>query len=280
MTASLPSHLCIQSSNTRLHRGLAGAAERKGVRSLALDADPGLFGQVWQPGYAVRAPNGYLAQVQRLGFDMPRMLGPSPEWFVSLDPSLLGREWRLLSAAEALSWVDSGPTIIKLADAKHPLMPLRKYSTTQELSERLAAVGAREGIQLLATRDWLQIHSEYRIFTRETQASTVSPYLIEDDIWSFDLPHHPRSFHAEAQEFLAETLLTLGPDTPPGAAIDVARLENGKFVILEANQCWSAALYGCSPDRALESILACNVEIATASSERWIWHPDPGLNGH
>jgi hypothetical protein len=97
---------------------------------------------------------------------------------------------------------------------------------------------------------------------------------VQDDLWSPDLRYHHASFHLEVQGFVADVLAALPPaQVPPTAVLDIARLTDGRFVVLEVNDVWSGGLYGCDPD----AVVACVVAAATEPPHggTWLWMPDP-----
>lgn len=85
-------------------------------------------------------------------------------------------------------------------------------------------------------------------------------------------PRPPSLLHTEAAQWVRNFLCALpADDVPPAAVLDVARLSNGRLVVLEANQCWPSGLYGCDPHAALDAILTANT---AGHDERWLWRPD------
>ena len=263
--------LSLFARDPRTRQALTDAAARVDLEVRELAADPARFGDGWQLGAIVRAPGGLVAAAQRLGSPVC-LTGPAPEWFAGLGAEITGRPWRLLNPAAAGALLADGPAFVKLADAKRREFPARRFGSAAELRARVDALGATADLQLLVTTGWLDLHSEYRVFTVGRAVVTVSPYLVFDEPWSPLLHTHRASLHDDAAVFASDLLQAL-PDVPPAAALDVARLADGRFVLLEANQAWSAGLYGCDPDAVLRSVTAAN----TADDSAWTWRADPSL---
>ena len=267
--------LCLYARDPRTRRALADAAARAGLEVRELSADPALFADGWHPGALVRAPGGLVAAAQRLGSTV-RPTGPTPAWFADLGAEITGRAWQLLNPAGAGAVLDRDPAFVKLADAKRREFPARRFRSSSELTVAVGGLQAGPDLQLLVTTGWLDLHSEYRVFTVGRAVVTVSPYLVSDEPWSPLLHTHRASFHDEAAAFASDMLRTL-PDVPPAAALDIARLVDGRFVLLEANQAWSAGIYGCDPDAVLRAVTAANPAASTADAGRWVWRADPSL---
>lgn len=251
---------------------LSSAARQKDIEVLLLSPDPRHLLEVYRPGLdIVRAPGGLIAAAKALGLNL-QLQGPTAAWFASLSTAVTGRQWYAGNAALALKMAAAGPLFVKLADGKLRSFPARRYADVSSLSRALAALDRSQDVQLLFTPGWLPLRSEYRVFTVDRQALTSSPYLVEGVSWEEDLPNHQHSMHAEALAFAAEVLRDV-PEAPPAAALDVALTEAGRFVLLEANQAFSAALYGCDADSVLRSVQAAN----GLTSARWKWVADPAL---
>ena len=263
--------LALFARNDLTRTGLRDAAERRGLAVIDLDADPDSIARAAGPNVAVRAPGGLVALAIERGTAV-RLFGPTPQWFVSLGPEVTGRSWQQVTPTGARMLLESGPVFVKLADAKRRDLPARRYRDAREFDSALKAVDGPEHLQLLATSEWFDIDSEYRVFTRGRAALTTSAYWVQDEPWSPLLHTHRASFHAQAGQYVAEVLNGLPEaDVPPAAVLDVARLVDGRLVVLEANQSWGSGLYGCDPHAALEAVLAANAE----HDERWLWRPDP-----
>lgn len=258
-------------------RRLTDAASRVGMTTTELSGDPALFArECGGAGAVVRAPGGLVAAALEVGATT-WVSGPSPEWFVALDPEVTGRRWELLAVRDALDVLDAGPAFVKLPDAKVRAFPAQVHARPDTLREAAATLRDPERVRLLVTTELFAIESEYRVFTRAGAALAVSPYLVEGEPWTPLLHTHRASFHGDALAFVADVLSALGPDeVPPAAAIDVARLADGHLVVLEANQAWAAGLYGCDADEVLTAILAANDPGAPGPGDRWRWTPDAG----
>jgi len=79
----------------------------------------------------------------------------------------------------------------------------------------------------------------------------VSPYWrngalarAEDGSWRF----------AGMQRFLSSLLADTEVSLPPAGVVDVGIIEQSGWAVIEANPCWGAGLYGCSPMAVLNTI--------------------------
>jgi len=273
-----PDRLCLHSDDPATREDLTAAAERLGLSVTLLSGDPALFARecAGVGRSAVRAPGGLVAAASRTGARTD-LCGPTPAWFVGIDPEVTGRRWDLLAVADALRLLESRPAFVKLPDAKVRSFPARVHQTPRTLRDAVSTLRDASRVRLLVTTGLLAIESEYRVFTRGGSALTVSPYLVEGEPWGPLLRTHRASFHAEALAFVADVLSSLHPDdVPPAAALDVARLADGHLVLLEANQAWAAGLYGCGPDEALAAVLTANDPRSAGPDGRWRWVPDAG----
>lgn len=192
-------------------------------------------------------------------------------WFAALSTELLGRRVATRTAGELAAGADPGldrVETVKLATHKRRLMPLQRVADLA--AARTWAATLPPTYQLLLSDRWLQMHSEYRVFTIGRQAVAWSPYLVEDEPWSPELSWHRASFHDEAAAYAEAVLADLpDADVPPAVVLDIARTENARLVLLEANTTWGAGLYGCDPERVLDAVLAANLP----AHPRWRWTP-------
>lgn len=226
----------------------------------AIDVDPA-------PNTAWRCPPGLAVEMRRQGRPLP-VTGPSADWFAALSADVTGRHLQVLTVAQLQNGeVDLRHVkMVKLAQVKYRDFPATEVRDVQHARAVVADLPA--DAQLLLADRWLRCHSEYRVFCAGSRALTCSPYWIDDEIFSRLLRLHHASFHEEALAFVADVLTGLAPsDRPPGCVLDVARLDDGQFFVLEANTSWGAGLYGCDPDSVMVSILAAN----RPADHRWNW---------
>ena len=117
--------------NDDTRSGLTGAIRRRELDLIDVTEDPRSFVDAVGPGVAVRVPGGLAWGALRSGAPL-QLSGPSPQWFVDLNPAL-GRSWRLVDADGARALLDEGPAFVKLADAKHQRFPAARFSDSAEL---------------------------------------------------------------------------------------------------------------------------------------------------
>ena len=255
--------------------GFRASIRQRGLEIVHLNDDPRVAADAAAPGTAFRAPAGLLAKALELGANIS-LATPTSRWFTTLPTQVTGREWSMCRPSEARASLALQTTFVKLAGAKHPKFPARRFTNVAEFDAALAALGGDPDLQLLATPTWLPIESEYRTFTQGRDVLTCSPYIVEDESWTPLLRTHRASFHQQAWRWTQDLLADLGDDdVPPAAVLDVARLTGGDFVLLEANKSWAAGLYGCEPRAALQSVLAAN---DVAPDSPWLWQPDQHLH--
>ena len=241
---------------------LLTAARHAGLQVLTLDpADP----PTPRPGLAWRLPVGMVVRLQHRGLDLRLAVAP-PAWVAGLPVDVLGRTLRLVEVQDLLA---GGPQpdvrSVKAAQVKWRSFPARRVGREQDVRALVRDAGLPAGMLLLLGDGWLVCDSEYRAFTVGREVVACSPYLVEGEGWSPLLTRSRASFHDDAAVFAASVLRSLPEgEVPPACALDVARLPDGRFCLLEVNTVWGAGLYGCDPAQVLRSVLA-----AQDASPRW-----------
>lgn len=259
--------LAIYGNSSNDVAALTAAASYAGLTVLDLPADLSAIDVDPAANTAWRCPPGLAVEMRRRGKPLP-VTGASPHWFAALRADVTGRRLQVLTVAQlSAGEVDlEHVQMVKLAQLKYRRFPATRVTDLQHAQS--VVVDLPPDAQLLLADRWLSCHSEYRVFCAGGRALSCSPYRIDDEIWSRELWIHHASFHEEALLFAAELLAELAPqDRPPGCVLDVARLDDGRLVLLEVNTSWGAGLYGCDPDAALTSILAAN----RPAEPRWDW---------
>lgn len=114
---------------------------------------------------------------------------------------------------------------------------------------------------------------EFRFFVRERQVTTFSSYWrvdhltrLADGTWEA-LP----SEIEEAQNFLQALLADPGVLLPPAIVVDVGRLHERGWAVIEANAAWAAGIYGCEPLQILPVLERACVPRASLSPDAALW---------
>lgn len=242
------------------------------VLELHADLEPGLF---HDPRIALRLPVGLATRARKRQLPVRLSAAPAP-WFAALPHDVTRRHLAVISAGQ----LHRGEVplqevrLVKLANSKYRDFTATATADGARASAAVRAAGLPDSSELLVADGYLACDSEYRTFTVGRRVVAFSPYLVEGESWSRQLTSHRASFHEEAAAFVTSVLQQLPEsDVPPSCVLDVARLPDGTFALLEVNTSWGAGLYGCDPRGVLQSILAAN----SGTTDRWQWRPDPGL---
>ena len=112
---------------------------------------------------------------------------------------------------------------------------------------------------------------EYRCFTKGNEVATLSPYRRGDVTFSsYQSPlRGPRRELDEASEF-ANSVLNSVP-CPRAFVLDVGVIKGRGWAVVEPNECWGAGIYGCTPSKVLEVLLAATVHKLKATTEDFKW---------
>lgn len=226
----------------------------------------------WQdpPGgvTAWRVPTGAAALSAWHGRPLDLAVAP-PTWLCGRGDEVLGRRLAVVTVGQlAAGKVPFAVRAVKPATLKVRALPAQRYAPGD------AVTGLPEAFPLLVADGWLACDSEYRAFCVGREVVTVSTYRVQDEGWSPELPLHRASWHERAGAFAAEVLADAAPgDVPPACVLDVARLTDGRFVLLETNTAWASGLYGCDPAAALSAVLAAQ----RPADPRWRFDAGPAL---
>lgn len=173
------------------------------------------------------------------------LLEPSLDWLTNLPREYLQRDIELMSLAQARR--QPNKAFVKPADGK--IFDPKVYSSGAELpGDDLVDADIpvlRSGI--------VDFRLEIRCFVQERRLVTLSPYWRNDQLaqneqglWTF-LDDEEAAARIFAGQVLADPCVSL----PPACTLDIGRLIDGSWAIIEANPCWGAGLYGCAPELVL-----------------------------
>lgn len=224
---------------------------------------------------AWRVPTGAAALSAWSGSPLALAAAP-PTWLTRRAAGVLGgRRLAVVTAADlAAGRVPFEVRSVKPAVLKVRWLPAQRVADTSAAAEVVAAAGVPGSSSLLVADGWLTCESEYRVFCVGRDVAAWSPYRIEDEGWSAELFLHRASWHDDAARFAAAVLADAAEDdVPPACVLDIARLTDGRFAVLETNTVWAAGLYGCDPVAVLRAVLAAQ----NPADAGWLFDPGDRL---
>lgn len=92
---------------------------------------------------------------------------------------------------------------------------------------------------------------EFRCFIINNKLSTISLYLRNGKL-TFDASEEELS---EATLFINQVIDVI--ELPPGVVVDIGKIENRGWAVIEANPAWGSGIYECDPDKILPVLEAC-----------------------
>jgi len=124
---------------------------------------------------------------------------------------------------------------------------------------------------LVHVSEVLEWETEYRCFTTDRDVMTLSPYRKgEARFSSYTSPLKGTREELEAASDFARSVLS-SVACPPAFVLDVGIIRGRGWAVVEPNECWGAGIYGCSPPKILEVLLAATLQRskATAADMKW-----------
>lgn len=179
------------------------------------------------------------------------LLEPPHDWLARVPRAYARRAIAMttLGGLEGLSW----PRFVKPPDDK--LFPAQVYRSAAEV---WAGRSDLTGDEPALVSEPVSFRSEFRVFMWRGQAVACSRYAVEGGELSLS-GSDPDC--AEARRVAEEVAAATPEWTPPSVVIDVGRLMDGAWAVIEANPCFGAGLYEADPDPVLDVLLeACRQE--------------------
>ena len=260
-------------------RDLAGGTPLPVVHDLGLDVPPVTTWTAWWAGHR------FIARLAATpGVTRPDLWSPGPGWVTTVDPTWLGRRvWAgpLADVATSDLWdapLVSGVTVFaKPAEVKVDRLPARGYGTPTGFIGDAERAGLEPSSPVVLS-GVVVFTEEYRCFiapdpaTGRPRVVAASAYLVDGRTWDSweapDLAPDPTEAVTFAQAVADETA------GPPGYVLDVGRLVDGTWAVVEPNASWSSNPYHCDPTGVVASILAAQ---DPAGDRSWAWRGDPTL---
>jgi hypothetical protein len=192
------------------------------------------------------------------------LLGCSSSWLASLPDKLSKRRIELFELKNAMGIKDR--CFIKPALGK-------SFDAAVRTGESLVSQTSRLPPNLLVhMSEVVEWETEYRCFTKNNEVLTLSPYRRGKITFSsyaspLEGPHH----ELEAASEFAKSVLSSVP-CPKAFVLDVGIIKRKGWAVVEPNECWGAGVYGCTPTKVLEVLLAATVQRRMATEEDMAWN--------
>ncbi|MFI7342928.1 ATP-grasp domain-containing protein [Streptomyces sp. NPDC050085] len=170
------------------------------------------------------------------------LLEAAPGWLATLPYELTLRDVELttIRAARALR----RPAFVKPPNDKS--FPARVYPD----GSRLPGPDAVDDTTPVLVSDIVAFDVEYRLFLLDGAVHTASRYARRG---ALDVaPLHDDPWHAEVLDLAARLAPT---ELPSAIVVDVGRLTDGSWAVVEANAAWASGHYACEPGRVLDVVL-------------------------
>lgn len=191
-------------------------------------------------------------------------LEPDFAWLSGLPRQFLHRNVDYIPADRARQL--EGPMFIKPANDK--CFPAQIYEDPTNIPSAIAPSTPCLASNPVAWR------REFRAFVINRRVATISPYATDGELaqerdgsWPFY-----GSERRAALRFLRRLLTTSRILLPPGLVIDVGKLANGCWAVVEANPAWGSGIYGCDPSKILSvlELSFCYSETVPESLASWV----------
>ena len=244
------------------------------VHDYGLDVPGDTSGTAWW------APHKFVARLAVTpGVSQPLLTSPGAAWMGTLDEKWTRRSlWSgPLAAAPSCPLWGRGAVFAKPAEIKLGRLAAATYTDPAAFQACAEAAGLQSGSQVVLS-EVVAFSAEYRCFVGPGPAGrpvvlASSAYLVDGVTWDFweDATDAPDPFEAAAfaQRVLGDVV------GPAGFVLDVGRLADGSWAVVEPNASWSANPYHCDPAGVVASVLAAQ---DPAGDPRWAWGSDPAFD--
>jgi len=194
------------------------------------------------------------------------LLDAPPDWLLSLPIHYRKRTLEYTTLAEARTL--SQARFVKPAIDK--VFAATVYPSGAHLFE--ASQGLADTIPVLVSEPvcW---DVEYRFFVCERRVVTFSSYWsgdrstrLDDGTWQVESGEI-----AEAQHFMDSLLTDAHVKLPPAIVIDVGKIRDRGWAVIEANAAWAAGIYGCDPLQVLSVLEHACVHRAHLTPDLAAW---------
>jgi hypothetical protein len=191
------------------------------------------------------------------------LLGCSSDWLANLPAQFSRRKMEFRDLKDAMSVKEKcfiKPALGKSFDAA--------VRTGQSLVSQASHLPPGLLVQISEVVEW---EAEYRCFTRNNEVMTLSPYRMGDvSFSSYASPLRGPRHELDAASKFAKSVLNSVP-CPSAFVLDVGIIKGRGWAVVEPNECWGAGVYGCTPSKILEVLLAATVRRRNAKEQDLQW---------
>jgi hypothetical protein len=191
------------------------------------------------------------------------LLGCSSDWLPNLPAEFSRRRIELLALKDAVSLKEK--CFIKPALGK-------SFDAAVRSGESLVSQASHLPPDLLVqVSEVVEWEMEYRCFARDKEVMTLSPYRRGEVAFSSYVSplSGPRDELDAAARFANSVLNSVA--CPRAFVLDVGNIKGRGWAVVEPNECWGSGVYGCTPSKILEVLLAATVPRRKATEEDLIW---------
>ncbi|WP_043668246.1 ATP-grasp domain-containing protein [Streptomyces xylophagus] len=166
-----------------------------------------------------------------------------PDWLTRLPYELTYRDVEFTTLAEARQL--RRPAFVKPPNDKS--FPARIYPD----GSRLPGPDAVDDDIAVLVSDIVTFAVEYRLFVLDGEVRTGSRYLTDGQLDVVPLTEDP--LRDEVLDFAGR--VTVDHGLPSAIVVDIGRLTDGNWAVVEANAAWASGHYACDPDATLDVVL-------------------------
>lgn len=236
-----------------------------------VDYSYGLWIPPHQPGDAWWIPQAIAAHLnlslQHWGQEPIFFNSPGVNLLPETPPNFLQRTVELFTVAEALHNPKAGWW--KPAEAKINNFPAQHYTKENLLNTINNVKGLPASTQLHYCETTLPIVEEHRCFVVNSEVRSQSLYRrVEADGSEVFFDENPEDkYFTEVTEFANKVAKSLN-SSPLSYVMDVARLSDASYAVLEYNPSWCSGWYNCELTGVLEAL-----QRVSDDSNEWQWMP-------
>lgn len=178
------------------------------------------------------------------------LLAPSEDWLVKLPQEFRKRTITLTTLGEARGLIE--PTFVKPPNDKS--FAAQVYDSGASLP-----IEFDDDMTVLVAAP-VQWYVEFRCFCLDRRVLAISPYLrsgVHAKHDDYESTHVERN---EAILFAERILVVVDAITPRAIVVDVGRIADQGWAVVEANAAWGSGIYGCDPDAVLDVIRHATIQ--------------------